>query len=139
MIHTHVINPYYHADFLAQNRQDPITGEALQANDRIVFCAHCQSAFLEESWEYLGGEHCGQKNTLENFPKQQALTLAWKELDGILYQVKTSTHKEVSSFPLMAIVSLLIGLSQSAPNFLIYILAFGIYTLRTYKKITRFT
>ncbi|MEM6298099.1 MAG: hypothetical protein AAF740_05350, partial [Bacteroidota bacterium] len=84
MIHTHTVHPQDHADFLAQNRQDPITGEAIQADDRVVFCASCKSAFLEDSWEYLGGEHCGQQNTLANFPQEQSLTLAWRELDGKL-------------------------------------------------------
>ncbi|WP_375561727.1 RDD family protein [Bernardetia sp. OM2101] len=55
--------------FLQENRQDPITQDSFSLGDEIVFCASCKSAFLKESWEYMGSEHCNQKNTLYDFPR----------------------------------------------------------------------
>jgi len=70
------LNPKKHAGFLKQERKDPITGDAFKAGDEVVFCAACRSAFLRESWEFMEGKHCNQKETLESFPKaQKALTL----------------------------------------------------------------
>lgn len=64
----HIIDPEKHADFLKEDRKDPVTGEPLAANDRIVFCAGCHSAFQEDSWNYMGKKHCNQSSTLSHFP-----------------------------------------------------------------------
>jgi len=64
--------------FLAQDRKDPITGDAFAAGDEVVFCAHCRSAFHISSWEYLGGKHCEQEKTLDAFPVQKKLKLVQK-------------------------------------------------------------
>jgi len=75
-MHIFPLNPKTHADFLKQERKDPITGDAFKAGDEVVFCAACRSAFLRESWEFMEGKHCNQEETLESFPKaQKALTL----------------------------------------------------------------
>ncbi|WP_027001206.1 RDD family protein [Hugenholtzia roseola] len=74
--HVHQIDAYAQAHFLKEERQDPITGEAFVAGDSIVFCAACRSAFLLESWQYMGNQHCGQGQTLAQFPKSQSLTLS---------------------------------------------------------------
>ncbi|AFM05177.1 hypothetical protein Fleli_2824 [Bernardetia litoralis DSM 6794] len=63
------------AHFLKENRQDPITGDSFQMGDEIVFCAECKSAFLKESWEYMGNTHCNQEKTLEEVPFSKNLNL----------------------------------------------------------------
>ncbi|MEM6297171.1 MAG: hypothetical protein AAF740_00610 [Bacteroidota bacterium] len=81
MRHTHKIDGVKHATFLREGRIDPITGERLKVSDHIVFCAACRSAFLEESWEYLEGSHCDQRNTLSDFPVESPLKLS--KLSGV--------------------------------------------------------
>ncbi|WP_027003801.1 hypothetical protein [Hugenholtzia roseola] len=70
-MHVHLIEN----DFLSQSRHDPITGDLFVAGDKVVFCAACHSAFLLESWEYLGQTHCQQQETLAQIPTQSNLTL----------------------------------------------------------------
>lgn len=62
--------------FLKENRQDPVTGDEFFVGDEIVFCASCKSAFLQDSWEYMGSKHCGQTATLNNFPVSSKLKLS---------------------------------------------------------------
>jgi len=66
--HFFTLDAQRHADFLNEQRHDPVTGDRLHIGDEVAFCAHCKSAFLKSSWEYLGGKHCGQTNTLAKFP-----------------------------------------------------------------------
>ncbi|WP_338790401.1 hypothetical protein [Bernardetia sp. MNP-M8] len=61
--------------FLDENRQDPITGDGFEIGDEIVFCAECKSAFLRESWEYMGNKHCNQIQTLNQIPKAKKLEI----------------------------------------------------------------
>ncbi|MEM6298646.1 MAG: RDD family protein [Bacteroidota bacterium] len=74
-LHIHQLDPQKHLDFIEQEREDPVTGEFLEAGDEIVICAGCQSAFLAETWEYLGKKHCHQSRTLPAIPDVQSLTL----------------------------------------------------------------
>jgi uncharacterized RDD family membrane protein YckC len=67
-MHTHILQAKIHAALLAQARRDPISGDFLQEGDEVVFCAGCRSAFLKDSWEYLGKTHCGQWDTLQQAP-----------------------------------------------------------------------
>ena len=71
----HTLDKEKHNDFLAQNRIDPITGDLLQEYDRIVICSACKSAFLADSWEYIGRTHCNQNGTLREIPKQEVFKL----------------------------------------------------------------
>ncbi|WP_338764998.1 hypothetical protein WAF17_00750 [Bernardetia sp. ABR2-2B] len=71
----HTLTLSNHFDFLNQDRKDPITGDVIKENDEIVICASCKSAFLKDSWEYLGNTHCEQNKTLEIVPKQHKLEL----------------------------------------------------------------
>lgn len=64
----HTLDNQKHKDFLAQNRIDPITGDLLQENDKIVICSACKSAFLVDSWEYMDRKHCEQRLTLKEIP-----------------------------------------------------------------------
>ena len=61
--------------FLKENRQDPITGDSFSIGDEIVFCAECKSAFLKESWEYIGENHCNQTKKLKKFPSLEKLVI----------------------------------------------------------------
>ncbi len=90
-MHTHKINStsQEYQNFLAQNRKDPITGDSIAEGDEVVFCASCKSVFLRETWEYLGGRHCEQSETLIEFPLRQTIQvkvdneiLFYKQLDS---------------------------------------------------------
>jgi len=61
-------------------RHDPVTGDAFQAGDKVVFCANCHSAFLADSWKYMGGLHCKQSHTLKKIPVLEEINLA-KEVE----------------------------------------------------------
>lgn len=94
-MHVHTINREAHADFLAQERMDPVTGECLQDGDKVVFCAQCRSAFLLDSWDYLENRHCQQTQTLPDFPEKESLMLSYKNyafgnfaLERLLYTTK---------------------------------------------------
>ncbi|MEM6298405.1 MAG: hypothetical protein AAF740_06925 [Bacteroidota bacterium] len=67
-MHVHHLTLEEHREFLEEERNDPITGEILEAGDEVVVCASCKSAFLKDSWEYLGKRHCGQSRTLREIP-----------------------------------------------------------------------
>ncbi|WP_291727340.1 hypothetical protein [Bernardetia sp.] len=74
-MHTHKIDKYLHQDFLEEKRKDPITGDLIEVDSEIVFCARCKSAFFRESWEFMDRRHCGQNQTLRNFPISRELLL----------------------------------------------------------------
>lgn len=81
----HQLDPEKHQSFLAQKRRDPVTGDPIQSGDQIVICAVCQSAFLKESWDYLGQKHCGQQETAREIREARALKLQQAELGAPLY------------------------------------------------------
>ncbi len=71
----HKLKKERHKDFLSQERIDPVTGDLLEANDKIVICGACDSAFLVDSWKYIGKKHCNQSSTLKQIPKNELLTI----------------------------------------------------------------
>jgi len=75
-MHIHKIDKLVHSQFLKENRQDPITGDLIEENDEVVFCAECKSAFLKDTWLYLDRKHCNQIKTLKNPVFGQNLILA---------------------------------------------------------------
>ncbi len=81
MINKHHLNKTTHSDFLQQERIDPITGEKIEKGHTVVICGACKSAFFIESWEYLGGIHCNQKETLPQIPVSKSLQLVAKPLE----------------------------------------------------------
>ncbi|MGF1532789.1 MAG: hypothetical protein ACFCUI_03750 [Bernardetiaceae bacterium] len=83
--YVHVLNTRDHADFLETLPADPITGEELQEGDQVVVCAGCKSAFLEESWHYMGSKHCQQSDTLPDIPILKTLQLRWNP-GAVLFQ-----------------------------------------------------
>ena len=72
-MYIHQLHPQKHEKFLTQERIDPITGDMLEAGDKIVLCAECKSAFHTDSWEYLGNRHCNQTSTLPAIPQNTSL------------------------------------------------------------------
>ncbi len=62
--HVHVIDAARHQAFLKQQRKDPVIKEPFKHADRVVICAVCRSAFLEDSWRAIGSIHCAQRDTL---------------------------------------------------------------------------
>ncbi len=64
-----------HKHFLLEERNDPVTGDSFLEGDEVVFCSVCKSAFLKDSWEYMGNKHCDQKSTLPIFPQSKKLIL----------------------------------------------------------------
>ncbi len=93
--------------FLRENRQDPITGDDFSIGDEIVFCAECKSAFLKESWEYMGSKHCNQREILANFPMESSLKLR----KAVVYDFKKVEMKErIEAF----MIDLLIGIMFAA-------------------------
>ncbi len=86
-MHIHHLNAKLHSHILQEQRFDPITGEVLKAGDEVVFCAVCQSAFLDESWNYIGGQHCNQSETLSYPPTpRKALALEKREAYPPIYK-----------------------------------------------------
>lgn len=75
-MHTHIIQNPRHQLFLDENRSDPITGDDIKEGDEIVFCAVCKSAFLKDTWLYLGKTHCNQTETLGKFPSSEKLEIS---------------------------------------------------------------
>lgn len=71
----HKIDSHLHQSFLEEERKDAITGDLILANDEVVFCGMCKSAFLKDSWEYIGKKHCGQLKTLKSVPISKPLLL----------------------------------------------------------------
>jgi len=106
-MHIHTLHARTHASFLESQRHDPITGDAFKAGDEVVFCASCRSAFLRESWDYMGQAHCGQRETLANFPEAKTLNLkdgpevedrlflAGAEVEGMLISAQKKVGKKM--------------------------------------------
>ena len=105
---THHIDLKHHY-FLLEKRRDPVTGEVFQEGNEVVFCARCKSAFLKESWEYLGKKHCNQIFTLKTFPKPLS-KLQLKLKESVLYLRKTEKDKGIS---VIGIVTLIIIASMA--------------------------
>jgi hypothetical protein len=59
-----VLRAQRHGEFLAAQRQDPVTRKVFKAGDRITLCAACLLPFLEDSWSGMGGTHCEQSATV---------------------------------------------------------------------------
>jgi hypothetical protein len=66
--HIHQIDSNNHKGFLAEGRQDALTGKKISGGHRVVICAGCRAAFLEDSWQYIGEKHCNQSETLRTVP-----------------------------------------------------------------------
>lgn len=92
-MHIHKINSHLHQSFLEEDRKDSITGDLIQANDEVVFCGVCKSAFLKDSWEYMNRKHCGQTKTLTSVPISKPLLL---NVSRIVPHFITLTNSSIS-------------------------------------------
>jgi tetratricopeptide (TPR) repeat protein len=99
-IHSHFIDKNKHADFLAQKRQDSITHEIIEEGDEVVFCSVCKSAFIVDSWEYIGRSHCNQSQTLKKIPVLRSLSLDKKKIGK---RKKVAFYKKHSGGVLIAV------------------------------------
>ena len=97
-------------DFLAEKRQDPITGDSFSIGDEIVFCAECKSAFLKESWEYMGSRHCNQSKILSEFPPLQTLLLDKPMLNAIPSHKDAEFENRIPAFLIDAVLIFFISL-----------------------------
>ena len=83
--HSHTLNFASHSHIIA--RKDPITGDAVKENDKVVFCAACKSCFLEESWIYMEEKHCEQSQTLETVPTLPSKLIAKKTKEEVIAEL----------------------------------------------------
>ncbi|MEM6298324.1 MAG: hypothetical protein AAF740_06515, partial [Bacteroidota bacterium] len=134
-MHVHTIDAQIHTDFLAQQREDPVTGEPIRAGEEVIFCASCKSAFLKDSWTYLGNEHCGQAETLKEVPQQQTLRIRWELEEQIWPPEPPKSSSETALKWILDIIASLagalscMGYYSSAYNmatiFMVFFLIFG--------------
>lgn len=84
-MHVFTLSPDLHSDFLAAQHQDPAQKRPFRIGDRVVFCQHCATALLEETWLDAGKEHCGQKHTRSFFPAKENLRTVGVDWASLLY------------------------------------------------------
>ena len=77
-----VLRTQHHGEFLGAQFQDPITRKVFIAGDRVTLCAACLLPFLEESWDGMGGTHCGQTATVGLEAFETAATMPTDESSG---------------------------------------------------------
>ena len=85
--HSHILNST-HSHII--ERKDPITGDSVQENDSVVFCAVCKSCFLEGSWKYMNEEHCNQNETLRAVPVLPKKLIFKKETTQLVTELLSS-------------------------------------------------
>ncbi len=71
-------------------RTDPVTGDIVRENDTVVFCATCQSCFLEESWIYMDEKHCQQPITLDSVPALPSRLVIENRTKEIIVELKSN-------------------------------------------------
>ncbi len=86
-------------------RTDPITGDTIKEEDKVVFCLACHSCFLEESWNYMNNRHCQQNETLKFIPFPPPQLIAKKKEQKLIAELKEST---INPFPIF-ILSFVFG------------------------------
>ncbi|WP_291724536.1 hypothetical protein [Bernardetia sp.] len=87
-MHIHKIDSQIHSEFLKEERQDPITGDLIEEGDEVVFCASCKSAFLKDTWEYLGKKHCHQRRTLKHPTFGKSLVLVKAKQQTVFFPLE---------------------------------------------------
>ena len=135
------VNSYHikeeeHSHFLLEDRNDPVTGDSFLVGDEVVFCGVCKSAFLKDSWQYMGNKHCDQRLTLPIFPKPRKLTLQ-KPVELPFVFVDTEERSSAFFIDLVIITFLFIlyatslaQLSININNEVSFLIAFLIFTFR---------
>ena len=76
-------------------RQDGVTGDSIMAEDSVVFCAACQSAFLVESWQYMNNLHCNQSETLGFVPIATPKLIAKKKEAKLIFETFSTFRNRI--------------------------------------------
>lgn len=115
----HKLQVEKHQFFLDQNRKDPITGDVIQANDTVVICAVCKSAFLIDSWEYMNNQHCNQTSTLKKIPREELVLFKREKIntEPIIDTTQSIIRNEPNRGCLLVVVMIVL-----APAFIISML-----------------
>ena len=90
----HKIDPHLHQSFLEEERKDAITGDLIQADDEVVFCGICKSAFFKDSWNYMDKRHCEQYETLDSVPISVPLLFSSKIIPRFITPINSSISYE---------------------------------------------
>ncbi|WP_375561471.1 hypothetical protein ACE193_02635 [Bernardetia sp. OM2101] len=101
--HSHKLNST-HSHIIG--RTDPITGDTVKENDKVVFCANCQSCFLEDSWIYMNESHCEQNQTLETVPALSSKIVARKITEELIVELQKRVNTLILGL-LFTLISLL--------------------------------
>lgn len=64
-----------HADFLASKPVDFVTGDFLEAGDKVAVCKVCKAVILEDSLTYLNWQHCNQSVFTNELPSVQKFSI----------------------------------------------------------------
>ncbi|WP_338813007.1 hypothetical protein V9L05_16870 [Bernardetia sp. Wsw4-3y2] len=91
--HSHILNSSNHSHIIG--RTDPITGDSVKENDRVVFCTVCKSCFLEDSWVYMNERHCEQYQTLDSIPTLPSKLVAKKRVEQLLSELRDSSSSGI--------------------------------------------
>lgn len=86
-----------HTDFLAAQHRDPIQNRPFEPGDRVVFCQHCATPLLYETWVDADRRHCGQSKTCSTFPAKESLRTVAVDWEQLLYP--HPTHFEAFVLP----------------------------------------
>lgn len=84
--HSHKLNSS-HSHII--ERTDPVTGDMVQENDKVVFCAVCKSCFLKDSWIYMKEAHCEQEKTLDAIPIAYSNLIVGNKNNELFYAVRS--------------------------------------------------
>ncbi len=126
---THKLNSQNHSHIIG--RQYSVTGDAIKANDEVVFCSVCQSVFLKESWEYMNEIYCNQTETLGFIPVQEKEIKARKK-DALIFEVLPNTREYKISFTIFSSI----GFFATCGIFYILLSKFSLEDIQTQNGIT---
>ncbi|WP_375560050.1 hypothetical protein ACE193_20380 [Bernardetia sp. OM2101] len=135
-INSYQIREEKHQHFLLEERNDPVTGDSFSEGDEVVFCSVCKSAFLKDSWVYMGNKHCDQRATLPIFPKTKKLTLQ-KPIELPFVFVDTDNRSAAFFVDILILVGICIAMAAifirmhvSISPYFYAILSFILFTFR---------
>lgn len=135
-LNSYQIREEKHKHFLLEKRNDPVTGDSFSEGDEVVFCSICKSAFLKDSWAYMGSKHCDQRATLPVFPQSKKLTLK-KPIE--LPFIFANADQRSSAFLIDILILVIISIILAAIGFKIqithnpyfyFLLGFALFTFR---------
>ncbi|AFM05440.1 hypothetical protein Fleli_3100 [Bernardetia litoralis DSM 6794] len=137
-INSYQIKEDKHQHFLLEERNDPVTGDSFLEGDEVVFCSVCKSAFLKDSWAYMGNKHCDQKATLPIFPKTKKMVLQKPiELPFVFPDTDNRTSAFFADILIFVGISSIIAFAAIKLHIILssYFYAFLIFILITFRDI----